>query len=89
MSRADTDIDDIRSNIREKMKQYPSKVQTAISTLRSQYQLGDGELDNVLKDIWSEEPQYYQPMEQEEDRISREDNFITLPRGDSISYFEK
>ena len=71
------------------MKLYPSKVQTAISTLRSQYQLEDGELDTVMRDIWREEPQYYQHMEREEDeRISREDNFITLPRGDSISYFE-
>ena len=82
-------MEDMKSNIREKMKQYPSKVQTAISTLRSQYQLEDGELDTVMRDIWSEEPEYYKHAESHSDRISREDNFITLPRGDSISYFEK
>ena len=80
---------EMKSAIREKMKQYPSKVQTAISTLRSQYQLEDEEVDTVMKDIWSQEPEFYQPVDPHNDRISREDNFITLPRSDSISYFEK
>ena len=77
--------------------QYPAAVQDAISALKSQYQLEEGELEAVVRNLWNEEPVMmsypghsghedtnvgYTP---DENVLSPEEAYITLPRSD-LSY---
>ena len=75
--------------------QYPAAVQEAISALKSQYQLEEGELEAVVRNLWAEEPVMmsypghdtdnvgYTP---DENVLSPEEAYITLPRSDRLSY---
>ena len=86
--------------------QYPAAVQDAISALKSQYQLEEGELEAVVRNLWNEEPvmmSYPGHSGQEDTNIgyseaanvgytpdenvlSPEEAYITLPRSDKLSY---
>ena len=54
--------------------------QDAISALKAQYDLEDGELEAVVRNLWAEEPGLGSLDYSEE-------AYITLPRSDSTSFF--
>ena len=64
--------------------------QDAISALKAQYELEDGELEAVVRNLWAEEPglgslDYSGTFS--DNVLSPEEAYITLPRSDSTSYF--
>ena len=44
----------------ESFSQYPAEVQEAITRLKSQYDLEDGDIETVVNNLWSDPPHYYE-----------------------------
>ena len=57
--------------------------QDAISALKAQYELEDGELEAVVRNLWEAEP----GLGFSDNILSPEEAYITLPRSDTASYF--
>ena len=61
--------------------------QDAISALKAQYELEDGELEAVVRNLWEEEPGLGYTGAFSDNVLSPEEAYITLPRSDTTSYF--
>ena len=44
----------------DSFSQYPAEVQEAITRLKSQYDLEDGDIETVVNNLWSDPPHYYE-----------------------------
>jgi len=83
---------DLGPHINTDFSQYPLAVQEAISSLKSQYELEDGELESVIRNLWNEEGLGYSegmmnPTSVAANVLSPEEAYITLPRSDYNNYF--
>lgn len=52
-------------SLSESFSQYPLAVQEAISQLKSQYELEDGDIETVVRNLWAEDTGYRQVRERE------------------------
>ena len=78
---------------------YPAAVQDAIAALKAQYELEDGELETVVRNLWRDDPTLGYPYTEEEatsiryspnineNLLSPEEAYITLPRYDNSDFF--
>ena len=63
--------------------------QEAISSLKSQYELEDGELESVIQNLWNEDSLGYSggvmpPTSAAANVLSPEEPYITLPRSENF-----
>jgi len=80
---------DMGPNINTDFSQYPLAVQEAISSLKSQYELEDGELESVIQNLWNEDSLGYSggvmpPTSAAANVLSPEEPYITLPRSENF-----
>ena len=95
----DYDVPASSYDINTDFASYPAAVQDAIAALKAQYELEDGELEAVVRNLWADDPSLGYPFPEKEatstryspdineNLLSPEEAYITLPRYDNSDFF--